>query len=300
MSNSPLVSYTKFSPNKSSRNGQRITKITPHHMAGNLSVESCGNVFANPSAQASANYGIGSDGRIGLYVPESERAWTSANGANDRQSVTIEVANSSVGGDWPVSDKAWESLINLCVDICQRNGIKGLTWTGDANGTLTCHYMFAPTACPGPYLKSRMGKLANVVNARLDNGFKPSAPSTPAQSAPAAGKLSVDGYWGVNTTKAVQKALGTIQDGIVSGQDASDMAKVNKGGLETSSWKIGTTGSNMVRALQNRLGVKIDGFFGVNTCKALQRYLGTTPDGVVSKPSLMVKELQRRLNSGKF
>ena len=176
MSNSALVSYTKLSPNRSSRNGQRITKITPHHMAGNLTVETCGDIFEKPANEASANYGIGTDGRIALYVPEDKRAWTSANGANVRLAVTIEVANCEVGGDWRVSDAAWSSLVDLCVDICRRNGISGLSWTGDASGSLTCHYMFASTACPGPYLKGRMGQLAEEVNARL-------AGETPAQGA---------------------------------------------------------------------------------------------------------------------
>ena len=178
MSNSPLVNYTRISPNSSSRNGTRITKITPHHMAGNLTVETCGNVFASSSRQASSNYGIGSDGRVGLYVDESRRAWTSSNAANDRAAVTIEVANDEVGGNWHVSDAAWNKLIELCVDICQRNGIKSLSWTGDKSGTLTCHYMFASTSCPGPYLKSRMGELANEVNRRLGNGGSVST-STP-------------------------------------------------------------------------------------------------------------------------
>lgn len=174
MSNSPLVDYTAISPNKNKRT-QKITKITPHHMAGNLSVEVCGNVFANTAAQASSNYGIGTDGRVGLYVPEDYRAWTSSSAANDQQAVTIEVANDEIGGNWHVSDKAWNKLVDLCVDICQRNGIKALSWTGDVNGSLTCHYMFSATACPGPYLKGRMAELASTVNARLGGS---SAPST--------------------------------------------------------------------------------------------------------------------------
>lgn len=167
MSNSPLVSYTKISPNSSSRNGQRIRKITPHHMSGNLSVETCGNVFAPTARQASSNYGIGSDGRIGMYVEEKDRAWTSSNAANDREAVTIEVANSICGGDWPISDAAWDSLVELCVDICKRNDIPELVWTADSNGTLTMHKMFASTDCPGTYLERRMPDLAAVVNARL-------------------------------------------------------------------------------------------------------------------------------------
>lgn len=168
MSNSPYVDYTKLSPNcYANRGGAKIRKITPHHMAGNLTVEACGQVFQNKSHEASSNYGIGTDGRIGLYVPESKAAWTSSSYSNDTQAVTIEVANSKAGGNWPVSAKAWNALVALCVDICRRNGIKSLSWTGDKSGSLTCHYMFAPTGCPGPYLKGRMAKLANAVNKEL-------------------------------------------------------------------------------------------------------------------------------------
>lgn len=168
MSNSNLVSYTKISPNRTSPRKDTIKKITIHHMAGNLSVESCGNVFAPASRKASANYGIGTDGRVGMYVEEKDRAWTSSNRDNDNQAVTIEVANNSVAPNWTVSDVAYSKLIDLCVDICQRNGIKELIWTGDKTGTLTCHYMFSNTACPGPYLKSKMPEIAAEVNARLN------------------------------------------------------------------------------------------------------------------------------------
>ncbi len=165
MSNSGLVNHTNISPMKTAMSGKKNRKITVHHMAGNLTVEQCGNVFRQ--REASANYGIGSDGRVGLYVDEGDRSWASSSSINDSQAVTIEVANSKAGGDWPVSDKAWAKLIDLCVDICRRNGISKLVWTGDASGSLTCHYMFAATACPGPYLKARMPKLAKAVNDRL-------------------------------------------------------------------------------------------------------------------------------------
>ncbi len=167
MSNSSLVNYTKISPNSTNPRKDSIKKITIHHMAGNLSVEGCGDLFAQPSRQASANYGIGSDGRAGLYVEEHNRAWTSGNADNDNQAVTIEVANCKGAPNWEVSDAAYNKLIDLCVDICKRNNIKELVWTGDKTGTLTCHYMFAATACPGPYLKSKMPEIAQTVNARL-------------------------------------------------------------------------------------------------------------------------------------
>lgn len=168
MSNSGLISYTKISPNSSKRTG-KISKITIHHMAGNLSVETCGNVFQNTNRQASSNYGVGSDGRIGLYVDESRRAWTSSNWDNDNVAVTIEVANDGGSPDWHVSDKALEATIALCVDICQRNGIKKMNFTGDKTGNLTMHKWFANTLCPGKYLESKFPYIAEEVNRRLSS-----------------------------------------------------------------------------------------------------------------------------------
>ena len=187
MSNSALVNYTRISPNRNSPRNQPISKITVHHMAGNLSVETCGSVFAPSSRQASANYGIGSDGRVGMYVEEKDRSWASSSSWNDNRAVTIEVANDQIGGNWHVSDAAWNKLIELCVDICRRNGIKSLTWTGDKNGSLTCHYMYAATSCPGPYLKGRMAELASIVTARLGGS---SAPATSAGSSSPSGSVT--------------------------------------------------------------------------------------------------------------
>lgn len=166
MSDSLLISYKAQSPNKSPRSG-KISKITIHHMAGNLTVEACGAIFSEASRQASSNYGIGSDGRIAMYVEEKYRAWTSSNAANDNVAVTIEVANDVIGGDWHVSDKALSSLIRLCTDICKRNGIKKLNFTGSKNGNLTMHKYFAATACPGPYLESKFPYIASEVNKNL-------------------------------------------------------------------------------------------------------------------------------------
>lgn len=174
MSNSSLVSYTKLSPNCDHPRNHAIDKITIHHMAGDLSVETCGNLFAKPRYEASSNYGIGSDGRVGLYVDEGDRAWASASPGNDNRAVNIEVANCATGGDWPVSDAAYRKLIDLCVDICQRNGIKALNYTGGADGNLTEHRMFTATACPGPYLHERMGRIAAEVNNRLNKTSHPS------------------------------------------------------------------------------------------------------------------------------
>lgn len=166
-SNSSLTNFTLLSPNYNKRN-QKITKITIHHCAGNLSVEQIGNVFSSSSREASANYGIDSQGRVGLYVEEKNRSWCSSNAANDNAAITIEVANDGGAPNWHVSDKALNKLVDLCVDICKRNGIKKLNYTGDASGSLTRHNMFAATTCPGPYLQSKFPWIAEQVNKRLN------------------------------------------------------------------------------------------------------------------------------------
>ena len=168
MTKSSLVSYTRISPNTSGIRQNPISKITVHHMAGNLSVEVCGEVFAPTSRQASSNYGIGSDGRIACYLEEEYHPWTSSSWWNDDRAITIEVANTTEGvrdGTWAVSDAAWESLIELCADICQRYGFE-LEFTGNQYGSLTRHNFYAPTNCPGSYIEARTYELCDSVNAR--------------------------------------------------------------------------------------------------------------------------------------
>ncbi len=164
---SELASVVMLSPNCSSRQGESVTKFTPHYMGGNCTVEVCGEIFAPTSRQASSNYGIGSDGRIACYVDEGTRAWTSSSGWNDRKAITVEVANYNDEG--AITDAAWESLVALGADVCRRYGFR-LEYTGDQYGSLTEHRMFASTDCPGEWLHARMGELARQVNARLDGG----------------------------------------------------------------------------------------------------------------------------------
>ncbi len=172
--NSLLALFRKLSPNKTPRN-HKIDTITIHCMAGNLSIETCGNVFALSSRKASSNYGIGTDGRIALYVEEKDRSWASSNAKNDHRAVTIEVANDGGAPDWHVSDKAISSLIELVTDICKRNGIKKLVWSENKldrinhkNGcNMTVHRDFAAKACPGNYLYNLHNYIAEQVNERL-------------------------------------------------------------------------------------------------------------------------------------
>lgn len=167
MANSQLVDFTLISPNKNSPRNHKIDKITIHHMAGHITVEECGKIFSRSSRGASSNYGIDSNGRIGLYVDEGDRSWCSSSPDNDHRAITIEVANDGGSPEWHVSDKAIAALIDLCVDICIRNGISKLNYTGNARGNLTEHNYFTATLCPGPYLKSKLPYIAAEVNKRL-------------------------------------------------------------------------------------------------------------------------------------
>lgn len=187
MSNSPLVSYTKISPNKSSPRNHKIDTVTIHCVVGQCSVETLGNVFAPTSRQASSNYGIGYDGRIGMYVEEKDRSWCSSNAANDNRAITIEVA-SDTKEPYAVNAKAYAALIDLLVDICKRNGIKELVWSANKadrvnhkNGcNMTVHRDYANKSCPGTYLYERHAQIASEVNKRLGSTNIKPAPEKPS------------------------------------------------------------------------------------------------------------------------
>ena len=164
------------------RNGHKICKFTPHIMAGILTGKQCAvNIFQNPNRIASANYCIGNDGDIVCNVYEEDRAYTSSSRSNDNQAITVEVSNCEYGGDWKISDAAWNSLVKLAVDVCRRYGFR-LVYDGTPNGSLTRHNMFANTSCPGKYLQSRFQELADTVNAQLDGESTPTPAPTPSVS----------------------------------------------------------------------------------------------------------------------
>ena len=174
MSNSSLICYTAISPHKKIRN-HKIDTITIHCMACNGSIETCGRAF-QMNTVASSNYGIGSDGRIALYVPEEYRSMCSSNSANDNRAITIEVANLTNYEPFSVSEKAYNSLISLLVDICKRNGIEKLLWKADKSligqvdkQNMTVHRWFANKSCPGTYLFEKHYQIAEEVNERLES-----------------------------------------------------------------------------------------------------------------------------------
>ena len=184
MSNSSFVSYTKLSPCNSGQRTMAIDRITPHCIVGQLSVETIGACFDHASVQASCNYGIGTDGRVMLCVPENQRSWCSSSRANDQRAVTIECASDKTH-PYAINDKVYNKLIELCVDICKRNGKTKLLWLGGKGSTsadkaacenykpksdemiITAHRFYANKACPGDYIYNRLGAIAAEVTRRL-------------------------------------------------------------------------------------------------------------------------------------
>ena len=166
-SNSPLVGYVNLTDKHDDRT-HRIDRITLHHMDGVMTAQGCCDYFCETEREVSANYCIGYDGSIALNVEEKYRPWTSSSEANDMRAVTIEVSNDRwEDDDRHVSDASLAALIDLCTDICLRNNINELTYTGDAYGSLTMHKMFIETDCPGPYLTGKCSYIAEQVNKRL-------------------------------------------------------------------------------------------------------------------------------------
>lgn len=206
MSNSPLVNYTKISPNRNSPRNHKIDTVTIHCVVGQCSVEQLGEIFSKTAGQASSNYGIGPDGRIGMYVKEKDRSWCSSNASNDNRAITIEVA-SDTKHPYAVTDAAYEALIKLLVDICKRNNIKSLKWQGDKKligkidmQNMTVHRWFANKSCPGDYLYSKHGEIAAEVNKQL-LPIVADTPSSDEKSIDTIAKEVIAGKWGVGTNR---------------------------------------------------------------------------------------------------
>lgn len=255
--NSPLVSYVNLSPNYNVRTQPKITKITVHHTAGVGTAKRYCDGFAKKSRGASANYCIGYDGEIGMSVEEKNRAWTSSSSWNDQRAVTIEASNDVVGGNWHVSDATVASIINLSVDICQRNQIPNLYFDGTKNGSYTWHCFYAATACPGPYLKEITPYIVQRVNEILAGGPTPT-PVPTGNPYPKPTSTVKSGSTGSNV-KWIQYQLNTFGYGLVV--DGS----------------YGPATTNSVKDFQTKLGFSATGNCDMKTINALDSSI--TPGG---------------------
>lgn len=205
--NSSLVSSTKISPNRNTPRNHTIDTFTPHVYVGQITVKRGLDGFADPNRQASCNYVIGYDGAIGLCVEEKDRSWCSggkdkngniirvngvSGGDNDERAITVEIASDSFA-PYAITDAAYKSLIDLAVDVCIRNGKKKMIWIEDKYQAvsyqpkndeikITCHRWFANKSCPGDYVYSRLGQIADEVNKRLGSSSQSSSPSSSTTS----------------------------------------------------------------------------------------------------------------------
>lgn len=236
--NSSMVVYTKLSPNHSGQRTHSIDRITPHCVVGQCSVETLGNVFYPTSRQASSNYGIGTDGRVAMYVEEKNRSWCSSSNANDQRAITIECASDTTE-PYAMNSKVYETLIKLCTDICKRNGKTKLLWLGDKDKTLnyapksdemvlTVHRWFANKSCPGNWMYARMGDLASKVTAELGGSTQSAEPAKPTVSTVSikAGdfvKITGSRYYGGQSIPSWVKAKNWIVHSV-----SGDRAVINK------------------------------------------------------------------------
>lgn len=290
--NSPLVNYKKISPNKTTNRNHVIDVITIHCVVGQVTVERLGEIFANPSRKASSNYGIGKDGKIGLYVEEKDRSWCTGgeltnNGRtgkeNDYRAVTIEVASDTFH-PYAITNEALQATIRLCADICKRNNIKKLVWSTNKNDrinhlngcNMTVHRDYAKKSCPGDYIYGKMQYIADEVNKILgtyvSNSSLPSTPSTATSST----------YTKTQFIKDIQSAIGAKVDGIAGKETLSKTVTVSK------------TKNNrhaVVKPIQRYLNVlgfscgAADGIAGVkfdSAIKAYQKANGCVADGEIT------------------
>ena len=237
MSNSSLIDYTKISPNKTSPRNHAIDTITIHCVVGQCSVETLGNIFAPTSRKASSNYGIGPDGRIGMYVEEKDRSWCSSSSSNDNRAITIECASDTTY-PYAINDKVYESLINLCTDICKRNNIKELKWKADKSligqpdkQNMTVHRWFSATACPGDYIYNRLGDIADKVNAKLGVSTSTETPNEESKNESFRVKVRV-------TDLNIRKGPGTnyAKTGKFTGVGVFTITEVKSGKGSTAGW----------------------------------------------------------------
>src|SRR5574344_571207 len=241
MSNSHLVDYTKISPNRSSPRNHTIDTITIHCVVGQCSVETLGNIFAPTDRQASSNYGVGVDGRIGMYCEEKDRSWCTSNGSNDNRAITIEVA-SDTKEPYAVNDKAYSALLNLVADICNRNGITKLVWSENKNDrvnhlngcNLTVHRDYANKSCPGNWMYNKMGEFAAEVNKRL-GAVEPQPTPAPTPSGSYTVKVNITDLNIRSGPGTNYKIVGQTGKGVftivdeASGQGATKWGKLKSG-----------------------------------------------------------------------
>lgn len=164
----------------SGRGGKTPGFIIPHHMAGDLSVDQFYAIMAS-ARQMSPTVSVHTDGTVYAWVPEEMRPWTTGSYTADQDALTMEIANDEIGGDWHISDTAYNTAVAIAAEWCKRYGIDPY-WKPGAMGTIQMHKEWAPTACPGPYMSRKIesGEFEEDVRAAMNP--KPPTPTPPKPS----------------------------------------------------------------------------------------------------------------------
>ena len=274
----------------SSRGGNRVTRLIIHHTAGGTNTGNEYELALNTNRSASVNYVLRTDGSFTGIVPEESRAWTSGSFNADKNAITVETVNTTGAPSWQVADIQLERLAQLAADVSRRYGLGAIVVGKNLYG----HRDWYQTACPGPYLYPRLDDIAKRANQLLGG----SAPAHPAGTAVSRAHITVDGSAGPATIRLWQRIMGTAADGIVSGQLVPDQKSYWRPNLYSGIVTYGGYGSQLIRAVQRKLGLKQDGLLGPATIKAIQRYLGVAQDASFGPAT--VRALQARLNTGEF
>ena len=301
---SSLVNCVIYSPNNSGKRVYPLTRVSVHCVVGQCIASSLGNLFANSNFEASSNYGIGKDGSIGQYVPESYRSWCTSSYDNDNRAITIEVASDTYA-PYKVTDAAYKALIKLLVDICKRNGKKKLLWFGDKTKTLnyspksdelvmTVHRWFANKSCPGDYLYNLHGTIAAEVTKQLGGSSSSTTPSSGTSTNTNVAKPTV--------TFRVKQSGKWQKEGFVgtAGVSITDIAiKVSKGSvryrvhIKGGSWLPYVTGYNINEPTNGYAG---DG----KAIDAVEVYYSTPSDVISAYGYYKAKYLVSPLKKGYY
>ena len=232
MSNSSLVNVKVPAHSNNytiGRSGRKIEKIAIHHMAGILTAKQCGGIFQNGSRKASSNYGIGKDAEVGLYVDEANTSYCNSNWDSNCKSVTIETSNSSLGGDYPVSDAVLNKLIELVADIAKRNNLGKLV----KGQNLVWHRMYAATTCPGDYLLSKMDYIAEQAN-KINGQESSTTENTSKKSNEEIANEVIAGKWGngadrnSTNSKPNLKSVDEVAKEVIAGKWGNGQDRFNK------------------------------------------------------------------------
>ena len=268
-SNSSLVTFTQLSPNNSGKRTHAIDRISPHCVVGQCTIQSLGGWFSKSSTKASSNYGIDKDGMIGLFVEEKNRSWCTSSSANDNRAITIECASDTTD-PYTMNYVVYDKLVDLCTDICKRNGKTKLIWYSNANKALnyepksnemliTVHRWFANKSCPGDWLYSRLGDLASRVNKALKETETSTSPE-PIEQEPAP----------VVTPTPAKITYPTVRLNSSSETVRFLQKRLNKLGEKlTEDGIFGMRTYTAVRSFQSKKGLEVDGICGPKTWAAL-------------------------------